>query len=122
MERCPAGPPPARPIVGTLLEQHGGWIDAASVGYMRNVELARRMLRGKVDPNAAITAAVERARELVRSAVLEQTLPETRPRWRSEWGTRSRNGRDKGGRVLTEQTCSVGRTPGTLTISARWWG
>jgi ankyrin repeat protein len=34
-----------------LMVQHGGWIDAASVGYIRNVELARRMLQGELDPH-----------------------------------------------------------------------
>jgi len=34
-----------------LMVQHGGWIDAASVGYIRNVELARRMLEGEIDPH-----------------------------------------------------------------------
>jgi ankyrin repeat protein len=34
-----------------LMVEHGGWIDAGSVGYMGNVELARRMLQGEVDPH-----------------------------------------------------------------------
>jgi ankyrin repeat protein len=34
-----------------LMVQHGGWIDAASVGYLRNVELARRMLDGELEPH-----------------------------------------------------------------------
>ena len=34
-----------------LMVKHGGWIDAASVGYVRNVELARRMLAGELDPH-----------------------------------------------------------------------
>src|SRR5260221_6014731 len=34
-----------------LMAQHGGWIDASSVGYTRNVELARRMLEGAIDPH-----------------------------------------------------------------------
>jgi ankyrin repeat protein len=29
-----------------LMLKHGGWIDAASVGYLREVEIARRMLTG----------------------------------------------------------------------------
>jgi ankyrin repeat protein len=32
-----------------LLVEHGGWIDAGSVGYLRSVDLARRMLQGEVD-------------------------------------------------------------------------
>lgn len=34
-----------------LMVQHGGWIDAASVWYLRNVDLARRMLAGELDPH-----------------------------------------------------------------------
>jgi hypothetical protein len=34
-----------------LMVEHGGWIDAASVDYIRNVELWRQMLEGKIDPH-----------------------------------------------------------------------
>src|SRR5262245_65824708 len=34
-----------------LMVEHGGWIDASAVGYTRNVELARRMLQGEIDPH-----------------------------------------------------------------------
>jgi ankyrin repeat protein len=34
-----------------LMVRHGGWIDAASVGYLREVEIARRMLAGELDPH-----------------------------------------------------------------------
>ena len=34
-----------------LMVQHGGRIEAAAVGYLRNVELARRMLEGDIDPH-----------------------------------------------------------------------
>ncbi|HET9264293.1 MAG TPA: ankyrin repeat domain-containing protein [Vicinamibacterales bacterium] len=34
-----------------LMVEHGGWIDAGSVGYMGNVDLAGRMLQGEVDPH-----------------------------------------------------------------------
>jgi ankyrin repeat protein len=34
-----------------LMLKHGGWIDAASVGYLREVEIARRMLAGELDPH-----------------------------------------------------------------------
>src|SRR5258708_32033582 len=34
-----------------LIVKHGGWIDAASVGYLREVEIARRMLAGELDPH-----------------------------------------------------------------------
>ena len=34
-----------------LMVEHGGWIDAASVGYLGNADLARRMLAGEFDPH-----------------------------------------------------------------------
>ena len=34
-----------------LMVEHGGRIDAAAAGYIRNVELARRMLQGEIDPH-----------------------------------------------------------------------
>jgi ankyrin repeat protein len=34
-----------------LMVEHGGWIDASGAGYLRNVELARRMLQGEIDPH-----------------------------------------------------------------------
>ena len=34
-----------------LLESHGGVLDAASVGYLRQTEIARRMLAGELDPH-----------------------------------------------------------------------
>jgi hypothetical protein len=39
------------PAMIDLMVQHCGWIDAASVGYLRNADLARRMLEGKLDPH-----------------------------------------------------------------------
>jgi ankyrin repeat protein len=37
------------PEMITLIEQHGGWIDAGSAGYARQTEVARRMLAGEID-------------------------------------------------------------------------
>jgi hypothetical protein len=34
-----------------LMVKHGGWIDATAVGYLRQVETARRMLAGELDPH-----------------------------------------------------------------------
>lgn len=42
---------PPDPAMVALLEQHGGWIDAESVGYLRLPDIARRMLEGELDPN-----------------------------------------------------------------------
>jgi hypothetical protein len=39
------------PAMIDLMLKHGGWIDAASVGYLREVEIARRMLAGELDPH-----------------------------------------------------------------------
>src|SRR5258708_14522141 len=40
----------ADPGMIELIVKHGGWIDAASGGYLREVEIARRMLTGELDP------------------------------------------------------------------------
>ncbi len=37
-------------VMIALLERHGGALDAASVGYLRLTELARKMLAGEIDP------------------------------------------------------------------------
>jgi len=37
-----------------LMLKHGGWIDAASVGYVREGEIARRMLAGELDPHVEL--------------------------------------------------------------------
>jgi ankyrin repeat protein len=39
------------PAMIELMVEHGGWIDAASVGYLRRADLARRMLDGELDPH-----------------------------------------------------------------------
>ncbi|MEO7193084.1 MAG: ankyrin repeat domain-containing protein [Vicinamibacterales bacterium] len=39
------------PEMIALMEAHGGWIDAGSAGYARQVEIARKMLAGEIDPH-----------------------------------------------------------------------
>src|SRR5262245_60327117 len=39
------------PAMIDLMVEHGGWIDAASVGYLGRADLARRMLAGELDPH-----------------------------------------------------------------------
>jgi len=39
------------PEMIALMVKHGGWVDAASAGYMRDVDTARRMLTGELDPH-----------------------------------------------------------------------
>ena len=77
-----------------LMVQHGGWIDAPSVGYLRNVELARRMLEGELDPHLESGAfsgetveailwsgASGRSAEIVRMALERINWPRDDPRW-----------------------------------------
>ncbi len=73
-----------------LMVEHGGWIDAASVGYMRNVEVARRMLQGEVDPHLESGTVEEqilwsgasgRSAEIVRIALERIDWPRDDPRW-----------------------------------------
>jgi ankyrin repeat protein len=78
-----------------LMVEHGGWIDAASVGYIRNVELARRMLDGEIDPHLKSGAfsgekvaeqilwsgASGRSVEIVRMALDRIDWPRDDPRW-----------------------------------------
>jgi ankyrin repeat protein len=73
-----------------LMVEHGGWIDAASVGYMRNVELARRMLQGEVDPHLESgtleeqilwSGASGRSVEIVRMALERIDWPRDDTRW-----------------------------------------
>ena len=77
-----------------LMVQHGGWIDAAAVGYLRNVELARRMLEGEIDPHLESGAssgetveailwggASSRSAEIVRMALERIDWPRDDPRW-----------------------------------------
>src|SRR5215203_5195164 len=73
-----------------LMVEHGGWIDATSVGYMRNVELARRMLQGEVDPHLESGTVEEqilwsgasgRSVEIVRMALERIDWPRDDTRW-----------------------------------------
>jgi ankyrin repeat protein len=78
-----------------LMVQHGGWIDAASVGYIRNVELARRMLQGEIDPHPESGTfsgekvaeqilwggASGRSAEIVRMALERIDWPRDNSRW-----------------------------------------
>jgi ankyrin repeat protein len=78
-----------------LMVQHGGWIDAASVGYIRNVELARQMLEGEIDPHLESgtfsgekvaeqilwSGASGRSVEIVRMALERIDWPRNDPRW-----------------------------------------
>jgi ankyrin repeat protein len=73
-----------------LMVEHGGWIDAGSVGYMRNVERARRMLQGEVDPHLESGTVEEqilwsgasgRSAEIVRMALERIDWPRNDVRW-----------------------------------------
>jgi hypothetical protein len=78
-----------------LMLKHGGWIDAASVGYLREVEIARRMLAGELDPHvepgtfSGQTAAEQilwsgasgRSADIVRMALERIDWPRDDPRW-----------------------------------------
>lgn len=92
------GSPPTHapdPAMIDLLVERGGWIDAASVAYARNVELARRMLAGELEPHlesatfAGTTTAEQilwggasaRSAELVRMALERIDWPRDDRRW-----------------------------------------
>ncbi len=90
----PRGQAPDQAMIDLMVE-HGGWIDAASVGYLRNVELARRMLQGEVDPHLESgtfsgetveeqilwSGASGRSAEIVRMALERIDWPRDDPRW-----------------------------------------
>lgn len=85
---------PNRAMIDLMVE-HGGWIDAASVGYIRNVELARRMLEDEIDPHLESgtfsgekvaeqilwSGASGRSAEIVRMALERIDWPRDDPRW-----------------------------------------
>jgi hypothetical protein len=85
---------PDQAMIDVMVE-HGGWIDAASVGYIRSVELARRMLAGEIDPHLEAGAfsgekvaeqilwsgASGRSAEIVRMALERIDWPRDDPRW-----------------------------------------
>jgi ankyrin repeat protein len=78
-----------------LMLKHGGWIDAASVGYLREVEIARRMLAGELDPHLEPgtfsghkvaeqilwSGASGRCVDIVRMALERIDWPRDDPRW-----------------------------------------
>jgi ankyrin repeat protein len=83
------------PAMIDLMLKHGGWIDAASVGYLREVEIARRMLAGELDPHLELgtfsgdTAAEQilwsgasgRCADIVRMGLARIDWPRDDPRW-----------------------------------------
>jgi hypothetical protein len=83
------------PAMIDLMVKHGGWIDAASVGYMRNVELARQMLQGEVEPHLESgtfsgqtvaeqilwSGASGRCADIVSTALERIDWPRDDPRW-----------------------------------------
>jgi ankyrin repeat protein len=92
------GSPPTHapdPAMIDLLLKHGGWIDAASVGYVRQVEIARRMLAGDLDPHVEFgtfsgqtvaeqilwSGASGRSPDIVRMALERIDWPRDDPRW-----------------------------------------
>jgi ankyrin repeat protein len=92
------GSPPTHapdPAMIDLLLKHGGWIDAASVGYVRQVEIARRMLAGDLDPHVELgtfsgqtvaeqilwSGASGRSADIVRMALERIDWPRDDPRW-----------------------------------------
>jgi hypothetical protein len=78
-----------------LMVEHGGWIDAASVGYLRLADVARRMLDSQLDPHlesgtfAGRTVAEQilwsgasgRSPEIVAMALERIDWPRDDPRW-----------------------------------------
>src|SRR5215471_4326370 len=78
-----------------LTVKYGGWIDAASVGYLRDAEIARRMLAGELDPHVELgtfsgqtvaeqilwSGASGRSAEIVRMALERIDWPRDDPRW-----------------------------------------
>jgi ankyrin repeat protein len=83
------------PAMTALMLKHGGWIDAASVGYLREVEIARRMLAGELDPHLELgtfsggtvaeqilwSGASGRCTDIVRMALALIDWPPDDPRW-----------------------------------------
>jgi ankyrin repeat protein len=83
------------PAMIDLMLKHRGWIDAASVGYLREVEIARRMLAGELDPHLEFgtfsgqtvaeqilwSGASGRSADIVRMALERIDWPRDDPRW-----------------------------------------
>jgi len=86
------------PRMIALIEKHGGWIDAGSAGYARQVEIARKMLAGEMDghiePNDFYGHTVAEqllwggasagSIEIVRTALEHVDWPPEDPRWFSK--------------------------------------
>jgi ankyrin repeat protein len=85
---------PDQAMIDLMIEQ-GGRIDAGAAGYIRNVELARRMLQGEIDPHLESGTlsgekvaeqilwggASSRSAEIVRMALERIDWPRDDPRW-----------------------------------------
>src|SRR5205085_2285480 len=83
------------PEMIALLEQYGGWIDPGSAGYARQVEIARKMLAGEIDPHLEPNdfsgrtvaeqllwgGASSLCSEIVRMALEHVDWPADDPRW-----------------------------------------
>ena len=96
-----SGSPAYRAYVGrnpemiALVEQHGGWIDAGSAGYARQVDIARKMLAGEIDAHVApedVSAPIVAEQllwggasslcaEIVKMALEQIDWPRDDPRW-----------------------------------------
>ncbi len=78
-----------------LLQRYGGWIDPGSAGYARQVEIARKMLAGEIDPHIEPNdfsgrtvaeqllwgGASSLCAEIVRMALEHVDWPPEDPRW-----------------------------------------
>ena len=83
------------PLMIDLMLKHGGWIDATSVGYLRQVDVARRMLAGELDPHLESgstspedvaerilwSGASGASADIVRMALERIDWPRRDPRW-----------------------------------------
>lgn len=96
-----AGSPTSRAYEGgnpemiALLVHFGGWLDAPAAGYMRQTEIARKMLAGEIDPHIEPSdfmghtmeeqllwgAASSRSLEIVNLALPRVDWPADDPRW-----------------------------------------
>src|SRR6185369_10876506 len=83
------------PEMIALMTQYGGWIDPGAAGYARQVEIARKMLAGEIDPHLEPTdfsghavaeqllwgGASSLCAEIVRMALEHVDWPREDPRW-----------------------------------------
>ena len=104
------GSPPGHapdPAMIDLMVRHGGWIDASAVGYVRDVEMARRMLAGELDPHlesGSVTA------ETVAERILWGGASGRCPDHRADG---ARADRRSVGRIRAGSGCCGGRSPVT---------